>query len=165
MDAKIHPAPPGPAHPAPALLRAEGIYLACLIMAEIAFAGGAKTALTGAAIASRLGLAPRAIEKTLQALSRFGLLHSVRGPHGGYRLARPRRSITLADIALAAAETLPSRSTPEAPIGTAALLPLWAELDRAAMAGLSATSLDLICRRAEAAGLTRPRAEPISFSI
>lgn len=41
------------------------------------------------------------LAKQLQALSRAGLLESMRGKHGGYRLGRPVDEITLLDIVVA----------------------------------------------------------------
>jgi Rrf2 family protein len=40
----------------------------------------------------------RYLLRALKALERAGVLHSTRGPHGGYRLARPAGRITLLDV-------------------------------------------------------------------
>jgi len=53
-------------------------------------------------LAARYDLPPRRLESLLQALVRAGILKSVRGPQGGYELARERRRLTLAEIARAA---------------------------------------------------------------
>jgi Rrf2 family transcriptional regulator, iron-sulfur cluster assembly transcription factor len=53
-------------------------------------------------LAARLGLPPRHLEPVLQALVRDGILKGVRGPHGGYELARDRRGVTANDILRAA---------------------------------------------------------------
>src|ERR671913_734155 len=53
-------------------------------------------------LASRHNLPPRHLETVLQALVRQGILKGVRGPRGGYELARERRRITAADIVRAA---------------------------------------------------------------
>jgi len=53
-------------------------------------------------LAARHDLPPRRLESLLQALVRAGILKSVRGPQGGYELARERRRLTLAEIARAA---------------------------------------------------------------
>lgn len=54
------------------------------------------------ALATRHSLPPRHLEPVLQALVRHGILKGVRGPRGGYELARERRRITVDDILRAA---------------------------------------------------------------
>src|SRR5258708_16282561 len=49
-------------------------------------------------ITKRQGVPPRFLEPVLQDLVRAGVLDSVRGPRGGYRLARERPRITLGDL-------------------------------------------------------------------
>src|SRR5215467_885054 len=53
-------------------------------------------------LASRHGLPPRHLEPVLQALVRCVILKGIRGPRGGYELARDRRRITANDILRAA---------------------------------------------------------------
>jgi Rrf2 family iron-sulfur cluster assembly transcriptional regulator len=55
------------------------------------------------ALATRHSLPPRHLEPVLQALVRHGILKGVRGPRGGYELAREQRRITADDILRAAA--------------------------------------------------------------
>jgi Rrf2 family protein len=54
------------------------------------------------ALAARHALPPRHLETLLQALVRHGILKGVRGPRGGYELARERRRITAGEIVRAA---------------------------------------------------------------
>ena len=54
------------------------------------------------ALAARHKLPPRHLEPVLQALVRDGILRGVRGPHGGYELAREHRRISAEDILRAA---------------------------------------------------------------
>src|SRR6516164_6118523 len=61
--------------------------------------------VSGKKVAPRHHLPPRHLEPVLQALVREGILKGVRGPHGGYKLAREARRITAADI-LRAARTI-----------------------------------------------------------
>src|ERR1700689_5697837 len=49
-------------------------------------------------LAARHGLPPRHLESVLQALVRDGILKGIRGPRGGYELARERRRGAAADI-------------------------------------------------------------------
>jgi len=54
------------------------------------------------ALAARHNLPPRHLEPVLQALVRDGILRGIRGPHGGYELARNQDKITAEDILHAA---------------------------------------------------------------
>lgn len=54
------------------------------------------------ALAARNQLPPRHLEPLLQQLVRVGILKGLRGPRGGYDIARERADITCADIVLAA---------------------------------------------------------------
>lgn len=55
-------------------------------------------ALPSARLAEYHGVPAAYLAKHLQALSRAGILESVQGPRGGYRLARPATSITVLDV-------------------------------------------------------------------
>jgi Rrf2 family iron-sulfur cluster assembly transcriptional regulator len=54
------------------------------------------------ALARRLGLPERHLDRVLQGLARHDILKSTRGPRGGYELAREERRITADDILRAA---------------------------------------------------------------
>lgn len=70
-----------------------------LIEAVVHIALHAKpNAVRGPEICKALGLPERYLESDLQKLVHKGILRSVRGPKGGYVLAKERRNITLADI-------------------------------------------------------------------
>jgi FeS assembly SUF system regulator len=53
---------------------------------------------TATAVAERTRLALPTVSKLLKSFHRAGLVSSVRGAHGGYRLARPAREISAAAI-------------------------------------------------------------------
>jgi Rrf2 family protein len=148
------------------LIRRDRAMVAVAVMLDVAFHGGRAATVSAADIAERLGLARRGMEPLLQALSRAGLLDSVRGPRGGYRLGRPRRDIRLADIvAVAVAEDAEPTDGPAGRLQTAVVDRLWGELEEQARATLAGLTLEDLIRRAAAAGLRRPAAEPISFAI
>ncbi len=54
--------------------------------------------MTVKAIASREGLSPAYVEKLLRMLAKAGIIHSVRGTHGGYLLSRKPQEITLGEV-------------------------------------------------------------------
>jgi len=58
--------------------------------------------ISAKALAARHNLPPRHLEPVLQALVRCGILRGIRGPRGGYELARDRRRVTANDILRAA---------------------------------------------------------------
>jgi len=105
-------------------------------------------ALSGKALAKSLHLPSRHLEPLLQALTREGILKAVRGPHGGYVLAREQRRITAADI-LRAAGTLDDES--EEPVSGSALLvqaagSILAKAENAFLASLSRISVEDLAR-------------------
>jgi Rrf2 family protein len=69
--------------------------------------------ISARALAARHGLPPRHLEPVLQALVRCGILKGIRGPRGGYELARERKRVTANDI-LRAAGTVEDNEVPHA---------------------------------------------------
>lgn len=69
---------------------------ATVILARLAMAP--QRQFTAAQLAEQTHLAQPTVSKVLKLLLRRGLLHSTRGLHGGYRLARPAGEITAAQI-------------------------------------------------------------------
>ncbi len=148
------------------LVRRDRAMLAVAIMLDVAFHGGRAATVSAADIAERLGMARRGMEPLLQALSRASLLESVRGPRGGYRLARPRRAVALRDIVgVACADDVEGADGPSGGLQAAVIDPLWLELEASVLGSLRAMTLDDLLRRAAAAGMRRPATEPITFAI
>ena len=150
------------------LLRRERAMTGIAIMLDVAFHANRTETVNAADIADRLGQARRGIEPVLQALSRAGLLVSVRGPRGGYRLARPSRDLLLAEIIAAAfAEDPPTG--PELLAGGSlhnlVVRPLWMEMEQLCRDHLSQISLADLVKRAAAAGVRRQALEPLNFVI
>jgi len=66
------------------------------------------SALPAGRLAEFHGVPTAYLAKHLQALSRAGVIESVAGPRGGYRLSRPPQEITLYDIVAAVEGTAPA---------------------------------------------------------
>lgn len=148
------------------LIRRDRAMTAVTVMLDVAFHGGRAATVSAADIAERLGMARRGMEPLLQALSRAGLLESIRGPRGGYRLGRPRRDIRLAEIvAVAIADDTDPADGASGRLQTVVTDALWHELDAAINERLAALTLEDLLRRAAAAGMRRPASEPITFAI
>jgi len=107
-------------------------------------------------ITARQGVPQRYLEQVMQQLVRAGVLKGVRGPRGGYRLARERRRISVGDI-VRVAESLDDgeaeNSEPLSALGARIVTPLIHSLQEEVMARLDAISIEDLCQRARAAGV------------
>jgi Rrf2 family iron-sulfur cluster assembly transcriptional regulator len=104
------------------------------------------------ALAARHNLPPRHLETVLQALVRQGILKGVRGPRGGYSLARERRRITAGDIVRAAMTVTGEDSLPPLPesrLVDAVVEPVVRQAVNAFLAELDGITVDDLCREAE----------------
>ncbi|MGG5821110.1 RrF2 family transcriptional regulator [Falsiroseomonas sp. HW251] len=148
------------------LLRRDRALMAIDIVLDVAFHAGRGAEATGAAgIAERLGAQRRGIEPVLQALSRAAILEGMRGPKGGYRLARAPRGIALMEIVEAVVESDDAFVVPNGRLAEVVTAPLWGELDGALREKLAQLTVGDLLRRAAQAGLRRPQTEPLDFAI
>jgi Rrf2 family transcriptional regulator, iron-sulfur cluster assembly transcription factor len=103
------------------------------------------------ALAARHKLPPRHLEPVLQALVRDGILKGIRGPHGGYELAREHKKITAEDILRAASsvedEEEPHTSLPK--LVSDVVRPALAEAERSFSLALSRINVEDMAKRAE----------------
>ena len=135
---------------------------------DIAYNGGA-TPVRSAEITARQGIPHRYLEPVLQELVREKILVGIRGPSGGYRLARERRRISLGDIV----RTVRGLGTAEDPIsdpagselGHQVVRPLWVELEEETMRRLDALTLEDLCTRAHRSGIAGRLAQGGDFEI
>ncbi|MDT8344706.1 MAG: Rrf2 family transcriptional regulator [Thermohalobaculum sp.] len=119
-------------------------------------------------ITKRQGIPQRYLEHVMQSFVHHGILKGVRGPKGGYTLARERRRITVGDIvrvvdkidAEADAEPLS-----EAPLGEKVIQPLWTETRDAVLEKLDAITMEDLCRRAQQLGVPHGAKPTPDFNI
>jgi Rrf2 family iron-sulfur cluster assembly transcriptional regulator len=132
-----------------ALLSRKGL-LAIAAVLDVALHGRGRP-VSARTLAARHALPARHLEPVLQALVRVGMLRGIRGPRGGYELARERRRITADDI-LRAAGTIEEAGDPPA-AGSALLndvvIPAIGQAERVFSVALSRISLDELVRKAE----------------
>lgn len=131
-------------------LSTKGRY-AVMAMTDLANrqgADGVVRAVSLADIASRQEISLSYLEQLFARLRRRGLVRSVRGPGGGYRLARPAGETNIADIVLAVDE--PMKATRCAKLGGKGCMgdggrcvthDLWEEMGRQIQSYLSSVSL------------------------
>jgi Rrf2 family transcriptional regulator, iron-sulfur cluster assembly transcription factor len=107
-------------------------------------------------ITARQGVPQRYLEQVMQQLVRAGILKGVRGPRGGYRLARERRRISFGDVvrvAMTVDAEEESYNGGGSDLGRRVLMPLIGQLEKEAMEKLDQISIEDICQRARGAGL------------
>ncbi|MGE5545676.1 MAG: RrF2 family transcriptional regulator [Solirubrobacterales bacterium] len=120
-------------------------------------------------ITRRQGIPRRYLEQTLQQLVRSGILVGVRGPRGGYRLARERRRISVGEIVrvVRAMETAedPFQDVPASQLGKSVIRPMWGDLQEEIMAQLDGISVDELCMRAYKTGIPSEAHQKLDFII
>lgn len=108
-------------------------------------------------IAERQGVPRRYLEQVLQQLVRADILRGVRGPRGGYRLARERRRIALGEVVKVVAEMERAEAEAEpdcgSELGKRVLSPIWQELEDEAVQRLDGITIEDLCRKAREAGV------------
>jgi Rrf2 family iron-sulfur cluster assembly transcriptional regulator len=154
-------------------LSTKGRY-AVMAMADLAQHEAANKPVSLADIAQRQEISLSYLEQLFAKLRRGGLVKSVRGPGGGYRLSRPSAELRIADIIVAVDEPIAAtRCKPGSSKGCTAqgarcvTHDLWEELGRQIHVFLSGVSLsDVVEKRvlgraqpcAAAAGVTATEA-------
>lgn len=142
-------------------LSTRGRY-AVMAMADLAAHSGGGRPVSLAEIAGRQEISLSYLEQLFAKLRRGGLVTSVRGPGGGYRLARTAADTRIADIIAAVDEEIKAtRCRPGSPKGCTGTTgrcvthDLWEELGRQIHVFLSSVTLaDVIERRV--LGRSRP---------
>lgn len=115
--------------------------------------------------AERLGISRRHLEPVLQGLVRNGILKSIRGPRGGYLLARERRRITLGDIVRAAASSNNPGEESISAMCSKIIQPIIADATAAAETALDGVPLSDLIERAESASLLEDVEPSQDFAI
>ena len=119
-------------------------------------------------ITARQGVPQRYLEQVMQQLVRAGVLKGVRGPRGGYRLAKERRRISVGDV-VRVAESLEDEEAepidPRSELGMRIVAPLIQTLQDEVMARLDAISIEDLCQRARSAGVDCGGGTAADFTI
>ncbi len=101
------------------------------------------------ALAVRLELPPRHLEGLLQSLVHANILRGVRGPRGGYELARERRRITAASVLRAVSSENGGDEVPHCRLVEQLIAPIVEAAGKAFLDELETITVDDICLRAE----------------
>jgi len=143
------------------------LYYAIEAVLYIAYNTGSGP-ISGRDIAEKQGLPPRYLEQLMQRLVRGGILRGLRGPHGGYVLARERRRITVGDIC----DILSDESDDQdaagyggTPLGNQIVLPMWEAAYGQMMEHLKKISLAELSEQALAKNIRKAQEEKMDFTI
>lgn len=120
------------------------------------------------ALAARHGLPPRHLETLLQALVRANILKGVRGPKGGYELARERRRITVGEIvrvAIASDEDGAQELQTSSRLVSEIVAPVVSDASRELISALDQTTVEELCRQAETSGVFGASCGLVDFTI
>ncbi|MBI1260139.1 MAG: Rrf2 family transcriptional regulator [Rhizobiales bacterium] len=118
-------------------------------------------------ITKRQGIPQRYLEQVMQQLVHAGILKGVRGPRGGYRLARERRRITVGEVVRVVGLMESSDdpvSTGPSELGERVIAPLWQDVQKDLMERLDNITVEDLCQKAEEAG-TANATVPADFTI
>lgn len=113
-------------------------------------------------ITERQGIPGRYLEQVMQRLVRDGVLRGVRGPRGGYMLAKPGEDITVGDIVRIVNDVDPDDddTVSASELGNKVVGPLWHEIESNILRWFDDITIGDLCdmasrRGVEPAGLAR----------
>ncbi len=142
--------------------------LALEAVTDIAFHGGPEP-VQSQDIARRLILPRRYLEQVMQQLVRAGILRGVRGPRGGYRLARERHRVSVGDVVrvVRGIEEMPADEdfASASELGRKVVGPFWARTEQELMSRLHRVTIEDLCRRAEERGVVSEAVREVEFAL
>lgn len=112
---------------------------------------GRESPVQSRAITRRQEIPERYLEQALQRLVRVGILKGVRGPRGGYQLARPADRITLGEVVgvIRAMDNGEEESADGSDLGRDLVMPIFESLDAEVMERLDRITIGELVARAE----------------
>ncbi|WP_138378970.1 RrF2 family transcriptional regulator [Luteithermobacter gelatinilyticus] len=120
-------------------------------------------------ITQRQGIPQRYLEQVMQQLVRANILKGVRGPKGGYFLARERRRISVGEIVRVIneldAKSSKSEFVSKSEMGRKVINPLLDELNAEIMGKLDSITLQDLCEQASLEGVESDADKGFVFTI
>jgi Rrf2 family protein len=120
-------------------------------------------------ITRRQEIPQRYLEQALQHLVRYGVLMGIRGPRGGYRLARERRRISIGDIVRVVHDMEANdgliKDVELSELGSKVVRPMWVKLQSNIMNELDNISVDDLCDNAAKVDIVSEGQSNLDFSI
>ena len=119
-------------------------------------------------ITKRQGIPQRNLEQVMQQLVREGILKGVRGPKGGYRLARERRRISVGEIVRVVDELERQEELEiavQSDLATFVVEPLWNEIQGQLLEQFDAISIEELYQKALATNVATGEKMHTDFAI
>ena len=122
-------------------------------------------------VTNRQGVPQRYLEQVMQQLVKAGILKGIRGPRGGYLLARERSKICVGDVArvvMAMGEKEKSNKSEQlaaGPIGKQVIQPLWSEFQTEILLMMDKVTVEELTTRAFRSGIPSEAYNRITYSI
>lgn len=122
-------------------------------------------------VTNRQGVPQRYLEQVMQQLVKAGILKGIRGPRGGYILAKERSKICVGDVARVVMEmghkgkpkTDPSITS--GPIGKQVIQPLWLEFQTEILLMMDKITVEELTARTFRSGVPSEAYNRITYSI
>ena len=118
-------------------------------------------------ITERQGIPQRYLEQVMQHLVHEGILKGVRGPRGGYRLARERRRITVGEIVRLVSKLDASADDENgaSEMGAKVVRPVIDNAVSEMLQQLDQITIEDLCRRADDTDVSARQSEKLDFTI
>lgn len=122
-------------------------------------------------VTNRQGVPQRYLEQVMQRLVKAGILKGIRGPRGGYLLAKERSKICVGDVARVVMtmggtgkpKNLPNMTS--GPIGKQVIQPLWSEFQSEILIMMDKITVEELTSRAFQNGVPSEAYNRITYSI
>ena len=120
-------------------------------------------------ISSRQRTPGRYLEQSLQKLVKANILTGVRGPKGGYRLARERRRISVGEIVCIVTdletENAVENILTDSEISGKVLNPMWGKIQNTILEQLDKITIEDLCIKANERGIQSEGRQTLNYAI
>ena len=120
-------------------------------------------------ISSRQRTPGRYLEQSLQKLVKANILTGVRGPRGGYQLARDRRRISVGEIVRIVTdletENVVENTLTDSEISEKVLNPMWGKIQNTTLEQLDKITIEDLCIKANERGIQSEGHQTLDYAI
>ena len=120
-------------------------------------------------ISSRQRTPGRYLEQSLQKLVKANILTGVRGPRGGYQLARERRRISVGEIVRIVTEleteNVVENTLTDSEISGKVLNPMWGKIQNTTLEQLDKITIEDLCIKANERGIQSEGRQTLDYAI